>query len=103
MIMALAQGLGHQTAAIRSDLLIGSDDQGAKQLAELLILHDTLVNLTGPDADLVAVTCSIPCQLQNLRCEVLKDSSHVDRGPRTDAGGVLACHQEPGDATHRKL
>lgn len=49
-----------------------SDRDASKQLAQLLIIADCKLNVTGYDASLLVVTSSVTGQLQNLSCQIFQ-------------------------------
>ena len=80
-----------------------SDGDFAQQLAQLLVVPDGQLQVTGDDPVLLVVTSSITSQLKQLGSEVLEHGCQVHRGTSTHALGIAALLQETGDTAHREL
>jgi hypothetical protein len=75
------------------------DGNASEQLAQLLVIAHSQLDVAGNDARLLVVAGSISCQLQHLSCKVFQHGSQIHRGPGTNAlcreageawlGGVL--------------
>lgn len=57
-----------------------SNGDVAEQLAELFIVADSELDVTGDDAALLVVASCIACKLKDFSSQVLEDSSEVHRG-----------------------
>ncbi len=72
----------------------------AEELAELLIVANSELDVAGVDAGALVVTSSVTGELENLSSEVLEDGSEVDGGGGTNALGVLATLEEAANTTN---
>lgn len=54
------------------------DDDVTQKLVQLLVVTDGELKVTGNDTRLLVVTGGVSSKLEDLGCEVLKDSSEVD-------------------------
>ena len=75
----------------------------AQQLAQLLVIANSQLNVTGHNPGLLVVPGCIASQLQDLSREVLQDCCQVDWGTSSDPGGVLALLQVSCNTSDRKL
>ena len=75
----------------------------AKQLAQLLVIAHSKLNVPGDNPGLLVVTGCIASKLKDLSREVLQDCCQVDGSTSSDSGGVLALLQVAGNATDREL
>ncbi len=66
------------------------DGDAAKQLVQLLLIHDSKGDVTVHDAGLLVVVGSIASKLQDLSTKVLEDGGKVGGGAGAHAGGVLS-------------
>ena len=87
---------------VGQDASIGNGDC-PQELAELLIIADGELDVTGYDTVLLVVTSCVASQLQHLCRNVLEDSCQVDWGTSTDPLGVLALLQVAGNTAHWEL
>ena len=62
----------------------------AEELAQLLIVADSQLDVAGDDSGLLVVASGVAGQLEHLGGQVLEDGSQVDGGTGTDALGVAA-------------
>lgn len=76
------------------------DGDVTEQLVQLLIVADGELKVARNDAGLLVVTGGVASQLENLSCEVLEDSSKVDRSTSTDTLGVVALAEQTVDTTN---
>merc|ERR1719376_1403955 len=60
------------------------------QLVQLLIIPDGQLQMSGDDAGFLVVPCSVTSKLEDLSCQVLHDSCHVDRCTCSHPLGVVA-------------
>ena len=75
----------------------------AQQLAQLLVIADSQLDVTGDNSGLLVVTSCVASQLEDLSREVLQHCCQVDWCSSTDPGGVLALLQVSCDTSDRKL
>ena len=61
-----------------------SDGDTGQELAQLLVIADSELDVTGDDTSLLVVTSGITGQLKDLSSEVLEDGSQVDGGTSTN-------------------
>ena len=64
---------------VGQDTTLGNGDVSEK-LVQFLIVADGKLEMTGDDTGLLVVTGGVTGQLEDLSCQVLKDSSEVDGG-----------------------
>jgi hypothetical protein len=81
----------------------GSNGGGAKKLAELLVVADSELNVTGHDSGLLVVLGGVASELEDLSGEVLKDGSEVHGGTGSDTLGVSALLHETGNSSDWEL
>ena len=91
--LLLAGLLGEEHGVdVGQDTTLGDGDTG-QELAELLIVADSQLDVAGHDAGLLVVAGSVSGQLKNLGGQVLEDSGEVHGGTGTDA----LCKRTKGD------
>ena len=56
-----------------AEQLTGGDGDAAEQLAQLLIVADSQLDVAGDNPGLLVVAGSVSSQLENLSCQVLQD------------------------------
>ena len=81
---------------------LSNGDSGEK-FVQFLVITDGQLQMPGDDPGLLVVTGSISCQLKNLSCEVLHDSSQVDGGSSSDPLSIVALSQVTVDPSHWEL
>ncbi len=81
----------------------GRDRDGAEELGKLFVVADRELDVARHDARLLVVAGRVAGQFKNFGGEVFEHGGQVDRGARTDAGGVLASLQVAGDTADREL
>ena len=81
----------------------GSDGGVAHKSAELFIVADGELDVTGHNSRLLVVLGGVACKLEDLSREVLKDGGEVHRGTSTDALSVAALLHETGDPADGEL
>ena len=74
-----------------------------QELAQLLIVSDSELNVSWNDSGLLVVSGGVTGQLQDLGGEVLKDGGQVDWGTGSNSGGVLSSLQISPDSSDREL
>ena len=52
----------------------GSNSDAAKQLAQLLVVAHSQLNVAWHNAGLLVVTSCVACQLKDLGCKIFQDS-----------------------------
>ena len=62
-----------------------SNGDTSKELAQLLIVADSQLDVAGHDTGLLVVASGIPRELENLSGQVFKDGSEIHGGTSTDA------------------
>ena len=62
-----------------------SDSDTSKELAQLLIVADSQLDVAGDDASLLVVASGIAGELENLSSQVFENGSEVHGGTSTDA------------------
>jgi len=102
-LLLLLALLGEQDRVDVGQNTTRGNGDSAQQLGQLLIIADGKLDVAGDDAVLLVVTGSVSSQLKDLSCNVLEDSSQVDRGASSNAVSVLALLQVAGDTAHREL
>ena len=80
-----------------------SNGDTAEQLVQLLVVADSQLEVTGDDPGLLVVTGSVAGQLEDLSCEVLHDSCHVDGGTGSNTLGIVALPQKTVDTSDGEL
>ncbi len=60
------------------------DGDTSQELAQLLIVADSQLDVAGHNTGLLVVASGIARELENLSCQVFEDSSEVDGGTSTD-------------------
>ena len=96
MDLSLLLGLlGEQDAVDVGKDTAGGDGDTAEQLAQLLVVADGQLDVTGHNAVLLVVAGSVASKLKHLGGEVLEDGSQVHGGASTDALGILALLEDP--------
>ena len=80
-----------------------SDGHRGEELAQLIIISHSQLDVSGQDPGLLVFPCSIPRQLQDLGSQVFQHRSHVYCTTRADPFSVVASLKEPVDSTHREL
>ena len=103
LLLLLGGFFGQQHCVDVGQHTAGGDGDLAQQLAELLVVAHSQLDVAGHDAGLLVVPGSVTGQLQDLSREVLQHGSQIDGCAGTDAGGVLALLQVAGDTTHGEL
>jgi hypothetical protein len=99
----LALALGDEVAVDVWENTTLSDCDTGEELAELIVVADGKLDVTGVDAVLVVVTGSVTSELKDLGSEVLEDGSKVDGGTGTDTGGVVTLAEMTVDTANREL
>ncbi len=95
--LLLAGLLGEEHGVdVGQDTTLGDGDTG-KELAELLIVADSQLDVAGHDAGLLVVAGSVSGQLKNLGGQVLEDSGEVHGGTGTDA----LCRRRKGERKNK--
>lgn len=72
----------------------------AKELAELLIVADSELDVAGVDTSALVVTSSVTSEFEDFSGEVLEDSSEVDGGRSTNTLSILATLEEATNTTN---
>ncbi len=60
------------------------DGDTSQELAQLLIVADSQLDVAGHDTGLLVVASGIAREFENLSCQVFEDSSEVDGGTSAD-------------------
>lgn len=84
------------------DTTLGDGDSG-QEFVQLLVVPDGELQVTGDDARLLVVTSGVSCQLEYFSCQVLHDSSQVNRCTSTHPLGVVALAEESVNTTDGEL
>ena len=95
LILLLRGLLGQQHRVDVGQDTAGSDGDTAQQLAQLLVVAHSQLDVARDDASLLVVAGSIACQLKNLSCQVLQHGSQVHWGTGTHTAGVLQQQKKP--------
>ena len=62
-----------------------SDSHTSKELAQLLVIADSQLDVAGDDTGFLVVTSSIASQFEDFSGQVLENGSHVHGSTGTDA------------------
>ena len=105
-LLLLGGLLGQQHRVDVGQDTAGRDGDAAQQLAQLLVVAHSQLNVAGDDAGLLVVAGCVACQLQDLSCQVLQHSGQVHRGTSAHPAGILQCmnrstNQEQHDQGYR--
>jgi hypothetical protein len=85
----LATLLGEKDSVdVGEDTTLSDGDTG-QELAQLLVIADSELNVTGDDTGLLVVASGIASQFEDLSGEVLKDGSQVNGSTSADTVCVL--------------
>ena len=87
---------------VGEDTSLGDGDS-SEQFVQLLVVTDGQLEVTGDDPGLLVVTGSITSQLEDLSCQVLHDSSHVDGGSSSNTLSIVSLAEETVDTSHGEL
>ena len=80
-----------------------SDGDSGQQLVELLVVPDSELKVTRVDPGLLVVPGGVAGELEDLRGEVLHDSSEVDGSSSTNKSGVVSFAKETMDPANGEL
>jgi len=78
------------------------DGNVSEKLVQLLIIPDGQLQVTWDNAGLLVVTGSIPSQLENFSCKILKDGGEVNWSTGSDTLSVVSLSQKTVDTTDGK-
>jgi hypothetical protein len=67
-----------------------SDGDAAEELAELFIVSDGELKMSGNDSRLLVVSGSVASELDDLSGQILEDGGHVDGSTSTDSVSPVA-------------
>ena len=67
-----------------------SDGDAAEELAELFIVSDGELKMSGNDSRLLVVSGSVASELDDLSSQILEDGGHVDGSTSTDSVSPVA-------------
>ena len=90
-------GLGQQDLVDAGQHTTVGNGYTAEQLAELLIVADGQLDVTGHNTGLLVIAGSVSSKLQDLSSQVLEDSSQVHRCTSSDSLSILALLEVPVD------
>ena len=79
------------------------DGDGGQELAELLVVPDGELEMTGDDPGLLVVTGSVASQLEDLSSEVLHDGSKVDGSSSTNTGSIVSLAEQTVNTSNGEL
>ena len=80
-----------------------SDGDAAEELAELFIVSDSELKMSGNDSRLLVVSGSVASELDDLSGQILEDGGHVDGSTSTDSVGPVASSKHSVDSADGEL
>ena len=84
LVLLAALGGEEDSVDVGENTTLG-DGNTSQELAQLLIVADSQLDVAGDDTGLLVVASGVASQLEDLSGEVLKDGSEVDGGTGTNA------------------
>mgnify|MGYP006952853420 CR=1 FL=1 len=103
LLVLLARLLGEQDSVDVGENTTVGDGDTSQELAQLLIVADSQLDVAGHDTGLLVVASGIAREFENLSGQVLEDSGEVHGGTSTNALGITALLEVTGDTANREL
>ena len=101
--LLVASFLGEEDGLdVGEDTTLGDGD-AAEELAELFIVSDGELKMSGNDSRLLVVSGSVASELDDLSGQILEDGGHVDGSTGTDSVSPVASSKHSVDSADGEL